>query len=156
MPESLVHKYGPLAAPFLEPGERILDVASIVPARGARGVGLGASRAAGEAIAQAGAVKGGQGSIADSFPHGLPQAWTRLLCATDRRLLFLLVSPGTHREAQVIWQVPRSAVVGVERRPRLQLMARFRLHFTDGSSAAVMTFRRRTIDSLAGALGAGR
>ncbi|MFF8864510.1 hypothetical protein ACF08B_20890 [Streptomyces sp. NPDC015139] len=30
----------------------------------------------------------------------------------------------------------------VERRPRTQLMARFRLHFTDGSWLAFLTMRR--------------
>ena len=45
-----------------------------------------------------------------------------------------------------VWEVPRSWVTRVERRPRTQLMARFRLHFADGSWLAFLTMRRRTIE----------
>jgi hypothetical protein len=150
--ELQVTKFGRLAAPHLEPAEQVLDMASVVPTRGAQGLGSGLTKAAGEALAQVGAVRGGQGSIADAFPHNLPQASFRLLCVTDRRVLFLL-STDVRRTARLVWQVPRSAVTGVERRPRLQLMAKFRLHFADGSSTSVMTMRRRTIESLAAVLG---
>jgi hypothetical protein len=117
---------------------------------------FGVVGAVGQAITQAGAVKGEGRNIADSFPHHLRPGTTRLLCATDRRLLFLLVSGGTHRTADLIWQVPRSTVIAVERRPRLQLMAKFRLRFADGSAVSVLTMRRHTVDSLAGALGGSR
>jgi hypothetical protein len=35
-------------------------------------------------------------------------------------------------------------------------MAKFRLHFEDGSSVSVLTMRRRSIDSLAAVLGGPR
>ena len=147
-----VDRFGHLAVPYLEQGEQVLDIAFVVPTRGAHGAGAGLARAVGEQVGQIGAVTGEKGSIADGFPHHLPQASTRLLCATDKRLLFLLADPA-RTKAQATWQVPRDWVRGVQRLPRLQLMARFRVHFTDGSSVSVLTTRRGTIDSLAGCLG---
>jgi len=35
-------------------------------------------------------------------------------------------------------------------------MAKFRLHFEDGSSVSILTMRRRSIDSLANVLGSAR
>ena len=161
MSEQHVRKFRDLVARFLEPGEEILDIAPIQPTRGASVSGYGMTRVVGEAIAGIGAVKGGPGSIAASFPDA-PGIAAKLLCATDRRALFVL-APSTHsaeREAKglspaprLLWAVPRSYVAGVERRPRLQMMAKLRLHFVDGSSVSVMTMRRGTIESLAGVLG---
>jgi hypothetical protein len=105
----------------------------------------------GSAIASIGAVKG---HTADSFPHDLPVG-TNMLTVTDRRVLLLYSDP-TRNSAQLVWQTPRSAVLDLERRPRLQVMAKFRLHFEDGSSVSVLAMRRRSIDSLARALGRGR
>ena len=116
----------------------------------------------GGAIAGIGAVKGGPGSVADGFPSSPPGVWISLLCVTDKRVFFVLTAPG-YSEARadkglstrprMLWQVPRSSVAGVERRPRLQVMAKFRIHFTDGSSASVLTMRRGTIESLSSVLG---
>ena len=152
------------AEPMLEPGESLLDIAVIQPARGATSVGLGLAGLAGDAIAGIGAVKGGQGSLANGFPENMSSAaWLSLLCVTDRRVLFVLTQPGysearaakgLSKPPRLVWQVPRSFVAGIERRPRLQLMAKFRIHFVDGSSASVMTMRRRTIESLSSVLGA--
>lgn len=150
MPEPQLKKFGELVTAHLEPDERLLDIGVVQPLRGAGAVGLGAPRVLGEAIAQMGAVKGGRGSIGDGFPHDLPIG-TDLLCVTDRRVLFLYLGPA-RKGAQILWQAPRSTVVKIERRPRLQVMAKFRLHFEDGSSASVLTMRRRTIESLAAAL----
>jgi hypothetical protein len=151
-----------LVTPYLRQGERVLDIVMpVVPVRGASGSRLpaagvgpnlagGLGRATGNRLAQIGAVKGGKGSIADTFPHHLPPG--KALCATDQRLLFLLYSPA-RKSAQLVWELPRELVRGVERRPRVQMLARFRLHFTDGSSVAVMVHRRRSIDALQASLG---
>jgi hypothetical protein len=40
--------------------------------------------------------------------------------------------------------------------PRLQLLAKFRLHFADGSTVAVMTARRRNIEALSSVLGSSQ
>jgi hypothetical protein len=154
MPEPQVKKFGHLTGAHLEPGEQLLDIAVVQPLRGASGVGFGVARAVGSAIAQVGAVKGGKGTIADSFPHDLPLG-TNMLTVTDKRVLFLYAD-ATRKTARPLWGVPRSAVLGVERRPRLQVMAKFRLHFEDGSSVSILTMRRRSIDSLTSILGSAR
>jgi hypothetical protein len=153
MPDPQPKKFGHLTTAHLEPGEQLLDIAVVQPIRGASGVGFGVARAVGSAIAQVGAVKGEKGTIADSFPHDLPLG-TNMLTVTDRRVLFLYTD--TRKTARSLWGVPRSAVLGVERRPRLQVMAKFRLHFQDGSSVSILTMRRRSIDSLAAVLGSAR
>jgi hypothetical protein len=152
MPEPQLKKFGHLVTPHLGSGEQLLDIAVVQPLRGA--VGVGVTGLIGSAIASIGAVKGGKGSTADSFPHDLPIG-TNMLTVTDRRVL-LLYTDAARKSAQLFWQAPRSAVLDVERRPRLQVMAKFRLHFEDGSSVSVLTMRRRSIDSLARALGRGR
>ncbi len=162
MTEQQTSKFRNQAEPMLEPGEQLLDIAVIQPARGARSAGIGLTAVVGEAIAGIRAVKGGPGSLADGFPGSPPGVWICLLCVTDRRVFFILTPPG-YTEARaakglsqpprLLWQVPRSSVAGIERRPRLQLMAKFRIHFTDGSSASVMTMRRGTIESLSSLLG---
>ena len=152
MPEPQLKNFGHKATPHLEPGERLLDIAVVQPLRGAGGVGV--TGLVGSAIASIGAVKGGKGTIADGFPHDLPVG-TNMLTVTDKRVLLLYAGPA-RKSAQLIWQSPRSAVLQVERRPRLQVMAKFRLHFEDGSSVSVLTMRRQSIDSLAGVLGGPR
>lgn len=162
VPANQAEKLTSLVTPHLRPSEQVLAIVRpVVPVRGGSGVRLSAAGAGpnlaaglgsmtGNRLAQIGAVTGGRGSIADTFPHHLPPG--KALCATDQRLLFLLSGPA-RKTAEVVWEVPRELVRGVERRPRLQLLARFRLHFTDGSSVAVMTPRRRNIESLAASLG---
>ncbi|MBE8477071.1 hypothetical protein [Streptomyces justiciae] len=49
--------------------------------------------------------------------------------------------------------MPRAWVVRVERRPRLQLPARFRLHYADGSWLAFMTARRGTVEGFQALIG---
>lgn len=152
MTEPLVKKLSPQAAPHLESEEQILDMAIVQPTLGASGGGFGLTAAVATAVARAGAVTGAPGSIADSFPSALPYARRGLICVTDRRVLFVLEDP-TRKAPKLLWQAPRSYVIGVERRPRLQVMAKFRLHFVDGSSASLLTMRRRSIESLASVLG---
>jgi hypothetical protein len=48
--------------------------------------------------------------------------------------------------------VPPGEIVRVEKRPGLQLMARFRLHIADGSNAAFMTRRAGDVQNLRNAL----
>ena len=162
MTEQQMVKFRDRIDPALEPGEQLLDVAVIYPTRGLQAVGISAvTRAAAEAIAEIGAVKGQTGSIAHTFPTSRP-GYINTLAVTDKRVLILRTQPG-HSAArvakgltmkpEVIWQVPRSYVTGVESRPRLQLLAKFRLHFADSSSVSVMTLRRRTIEALAMVLG---
>jgi hypothetical protein len=153
MPEPQLKKFGHLTTAHLEPGEQLLDIAVVQPLRGASG-GVGVTGVIGSAIASVGAVKGGKGTIADSFPHDLPLG-TNMLTVTDRRVLFLYTG-AARNTAQPLWGVPRSAVLGVERRPRLQVMAKFRLHFEDGSSVSILTMRRRSIDSLTAVIGSAR
>jgi hypothetical protein len=152
MPESQLKKFGHLTSAHLEPGEQLLDIAVVQPLRGAGGVGV--TGLVGSAIASIGAVKGGKGTIADGFPQDLPVG-TNLLTVTDRRVLLLYAGPAG-KSAQLFWQAPRSAVLDVERRPRLQVMAKFRLHFEDGSSVSILTMRRRSVDSVANVLGTAR
>ncbi len=149
MPEPQLKNFGHLATPHLEPGEKLLDIAVVQPLRGAGGVGV--TGLIGSAIASIGAVKGGKGTIADGFPHDLPVG-TNMLTVTDRRVLLLNAGPA-RKSAKLFWQSPRSAVLQVERRPRLQVMAKFRLRFEDGSAVSILTMRRGKIDSLAGFLG---
>ena len=151
MPEQQLRNFGQLVTPHLEPGEQVLDIASVQSARASMAVMLGMAGAAGQAVVDRAAGKAGEGTIARAFPQRFPPASTKLLCVTDRRLLFLFAGPDRKR-AELAWQAPRSAVLRVERRPRLQIMARLRLHFSDGSSLALMTMRRRSIDSLAATL----
>ncbi len=152
MPEPQLKKFGHLASAHLEPGEELLDIAVVQPLRGAGGVGV--TGLVGSAIASIGAVKGGKGTIADSFPHDLPVG-TNMLTVTDRRVLLLYAGPA-RKSAELFWQSPRSAVLQVERRPRLQVMAKFRLHFEDGSSVSMLTMRRQSIDSLTSVLGSAQ
>jgi hypothetical protein len=150
--EPSLERFGQLAGPHLTPGEQLSCIELIYPVRGGRGAGMGPGAAIGNRIGQIGAVLGGKQSIAYTFPYSFPPQSRRLLCATSGRLMFLL-SDSRLTSAEVIWQLPRDQVRGVERRPRTQLMARFRLHFADGSSAAVLVTRRRAIDALTEALG---
>ncbi|HEX4109314.1 MAG TPA: hypothetical protein VHX88_14350 [Solirubrobacteraceae bacterium] len=99
-------------------------------------------------FARRGGYEGEPGTVA----HGIPfRQGGHLLVVTDRRV-GLWRGPSQHRTG-VLWSVPRDQLAGVERRPRLQFMSRFRLHFSDGSWAALMTFRGRNVRRLAELLG---
>ncbi|MFD8703364.1 hypothetical protein ACFV1W_12155 [Kitasatospora sp. NPDC059648] len=153
MTETLVNRYRQAVQPLLEPGERLVDVAKVVPAAGAEGIGDGAGAAIGNALARIGAVTGESGTIARSFPKAEGGVTTKLLVVTDRRTAFVTVGPDVRKVGRLLWHVPRTLVAGVERRPRLQAMARFRLRFADGSAVSMYTMRRRTIEALADHLG---
>jgi len=141
---------GPLIVPLLEPGESLLDAAVIQPTAGVQADGVYGPVAT--RIARTGAVRGGDRSMARGFPIVSSATEQMVLGVTDRRVTVQLV-PVDRSGAQPLWVLPRSAVVGVERRRRSQLMAKFRLHFADGSSVSIMTMRRGTIESLADHLG---
>ncbi|MFD4656032.1 hypothetical protein ACFWP2_10420 [Kitasatospora sp. NPDC058444] len=152
MTEALLNRYRRAVEPLLEPGERLLDVATVVPVAGARGVGDGAGARVGNTLGRLGAVSGQSGSLASGFPTTTGEVRTRLLAVTDRRTAFV-TALDVRKAGRLLWHAPRQAVLRVERRPRLQAMARFRLHFADGSAVSLYTMRRRTIEALADHLG---
>ncbi|MFI2758104.1 hypothetical protein ACH5A3_04380 [Streptomyces echinatus] len=121
----------------LAPGEQLLAYGSVVPAKSAKGVGVGAA-VANRLVNSVGAQAGEAGSIAAQMPA---TSGALLLRVTDQRVG--LVRP---LDGAPVWEVQRAWVTRVERRPRTQLMARFRLHFADGSWLAFLTMRRRTIE----------
>ncbi|MEV5878304.1 hypothetical protein AB0L75_29585 [Streptomyces sp. NPDC052101] len=128
----------------LAPGEQLLGYASVVPAKSAKGVGVGAS-IGNYLVNTVGAESAGAGSIAAGMPS---TSGALLLRVTDQRVGLVKPLDGTP-----VWEVPRTWVVRVERRPRTQLMARFRLHFSDGSWLAFLTMRRRTIEQFHSLIG---
>jgi hypothetical protein len=153
MTEKLISRYGRTIEPQLTPDERLLDVAVIQPVAGVRG-SVGPSAVMAEALVRrVGAMGGGTASLADRFPAERPfGVLQRVLWVSDRRVGFT-GSRGSREPGVLLWSVPRAWVVRVERRPRVQAMARFRLHFADGSFVAALTMRRRTVESLADLLG---
>ncbi|MQS16908.1 hypothetical protein F7Q99_33155 [Streptomyces kaniharaensis] len=152
MTEALMNRYRQTVEPLLEPGEHLMDVATVIPVAGARGVGHGPGALVGNALGRLGAVSGESGSLASSFPSTAGAAMTKLLAVTDRRAAFV-TARDIRKAGQVLWHAPRHLVLRVERRPRFQAMARFRLHFADGSAVSMYTARRRTIEALADHLG---
>ncbi len=130
----------------LAPGERLLTYASVVPAKSAKGVGVNIGGVvANQVMGRVGASGGAQGSVASQMPR---TSGALLLRVTDQRVGLVKPLDGTP-----VWEVPRSWVARVERRPRLQLMARFRVHYADGSWLAFLTFRRRTVEGFRAVLG---
>jgi hypothetical protein len=129
---------------FVREGESLEWANRVVLAKAAGGIGLG-GLLSGVAVAlgRAGSVSGGPESIAGSIPK---QPRVALGVFTERIGLYSTVW------SSELWSAPRSVVVRVERRPRLQLLARMRLHFSDGSWAAFLVPRRKTIDALAALL----
>ncbi|MFJ7907375.1 hypothetical protein [Kitasatospora sp. NPDC096204] len=152
MTEALMNRYRKAVEPLLEPGEHLLDLATVVPVAGARGVGDGLGARVGNRLGQLGAVAGQSGSIASGFPTTTGGTRTRLLAVTDRRAAFV-TALDVRKAGHLLWHAPRQLVLRVERRPRLQAMARFRLHFADGSAVSLYTARRRTVEALADHLG---
>lgn len=128
----------------LAPGESLLAYASVVPAKSAKGIGIGASLA-NHMVNSVGAQSGGAGSIAAGMPR---TSGALLMRVTDQRIGLVQPLDGTP-----VWEVPRAWVTRVERRPRTQLMARFRLHYADGSWLAFLTMRRRTIEQFRSLIG---
>ncbi|GHE04943.1 hypothetical protein [Streptomyces alanosinicus] len=130
----------------LAPGEQLLLYASVVPAKSAKGIGGGVGGAiANQFVSHIGAESSRAGSIAAGMPS---TSGALLLRVTDQRVGLVKPLDGTP-----VWEVPRPWVARVERRPRLQLMARFRLHYADGSWHAFLTMRRRTIEQFRSLIG---
>ncbi|MGW4569469.1 hypothetical protein ACWEN3_46590 [Streptomyces sp. NPDC004561] len=130
----------------LAPGEQLLGYGTVVPAKSAKGIGVNLGGAiANQVMGAVGAQSGGAGSIASGMPR---TSGALLLRVTDQRVGLVQPLNGTP-----VWEVPRTWVTRVERRPRMQLMARFRLHYADGSWLAFLTMRRRTIDQLRSLIG---
>ncbi|MGW2646307.1 hypothetical protein ACWC2T_15620 [Streptomyces sp. NPDC001393] len=128
----------------LVPGERLLAYATVVPAKSAKGIGIGASLG-NHLVNTVGAQSGGASSIAAGMPS---TSGALLMRVTDQRIGMVQPLDGTP-----VWEVPRAWVARVERRPRTQLMARFRLHYADGSWLAFLTMRRRTIEQFRSLIG---
>ncbi|MCW8375652.1 hypothetical protein [Streptomyces justiciae] len=137
----------------LAPGEQLQTYGVVVPAKDAKGVKMkvhGHGKLGGELgdhlMHTVGATSGGAGSIAASMPQTSGSAL--VLRVTDQRVGLV-----GQRDGIPVWEVPRAWVVRVERRPRLQLLARFRLHYADGSWLAFMTARRRTVEGFQALIG---
>ncbi|MGE7439048.1 MULTISPECIES: hypothetical protein [Kitasatospora] len=152
MTEKMINRYRLAVEPLLEPGEALLDVAKVIPVAGVKAVGP-APAALGTALARVGAVSGGGASMASTFPTEAGLGKAGLLTVTDRRVAFIAAGPHVREPGRLLWDAPRALIGRTERRPRMQAMARFRLHFADGSAVAMMTMRRRTVESLADHLG---
>ncbi|WP_432037808.1 hypothetical protein [Streptomyces cucumeris] len=151
MPEQMsTHQRSALSQ--LAPGEQLLTFGLVVPAKSAQGVKMnyhGHGKLGGKLgdhlVQSVGAESAGAGSIASGMPE---TSGGLLLRITDQRIGLVRPLDGTP-----VWEVPRSWAARVERRPRLQLMARFRLHYADGSWLAFLTMRRRTIETFKDVIG---
>ncbi|MEW2391691.1 hypothetical protein AB0933_25390 [Streptomyces venezuelae] len=132
----------------LAPDEQLLTYGIVVPVKSAEGVKIKHGRIGGmlgdQLMQRYGAQSGGARSIAAAMP---PTSGALLMRVTDQRVGLV-----RHLDGTPVWEVPRTWVAHVERRPRLQLMARFRVHYADGSWLAFLTARRRTIESFTTAL----
>ncbi|WP_055490526.1 hypothetical protein [Streptomyces sp. TP-A0356] len=135
----------------LAPGERLLTYGIVVPVKSAKGVKVsihGHGRLGGHLgdhlMHNVGAASGGAGSIASGMPG---TSGALLMRVTDQRVGLV-----RHLDGTPVWEIPRAWAARVERRPRLQLMARFRLHYADGSWLAFLTMRRRTIETFQGVI----
>ncbi|MFD4632444.1 hypothetical protein ACFVYR_29815 [Streptomyces sp. NPDC058284] len=147
MPEA-VSKQQQAALSQLAPGEQLLSYGIVVPVKSAEGIKIKHGKAGGKLgehlMHRYGAQSGGAQSIAAAMP---PSSGALLMRVTDQRVG--LVRP---LDGAPVWEIPRTWVARVERRPRLQLMARFRLHYADGTWLAFFTARRRTIEAFGTAL----
>lgn len=146
VPADISDKHSAPFLPLLGEGEELAAVERVQLVAGTKGLALPGARI-GNRLARAGATHGGVGSTASTIPV---RNGVLLLAITNRRALLRTFAPGG--EGVALWEVPAAVMTQVERRPRLQVMARFRVHFDDGSSAAFMTFHRAAIDRLARAL----
>jgi hypothetical protein len=163
-----VHVLDLLEGQLASAGEQLLITAAVfqvatgVTARPSVGpASVQGGLAVGQGIARIGAVRGASSSLARGIP--LSRGMT-VMAVTDRHLsVWPLLVDGRRTDpgwsggpVQPVWAVERSSIAGIERRPRLQLRARFRLHFVDQSWMAYMTGRRRHIEALAAVLGNSR
>lgn len=131
----------------LAPGEQLLAYGIVVPAKGAKGLKMGylGGDLGQEMVRSIGAESGGPGSVASGMPR---TSGALLMRVTDQRVGLV-----NHLNGTPVWEIPRTWAVRVERRPRLQLMARFRLHFADGSWLAFLTMRRHRIEAFQSVIG---
>jgi hypothetical protein len=135
----------------LAPGEQLLAYGIVVPVKSAEGVKIKHGKIGGmlgdHLMHRYGAQSGGARSIAAAMPA---TSGALLMRVTDQRVGLV-----RHLDGTPVWEVPRTWAAHVERRPRLQLMARFRVHYADGTWLAFLTARRRTIEAFATALNNG-
>ena len=102
----------------------------------------------GEALARRGAVGGDVGSMARSLPAN---GEAHILVLAERRLLLFTQDRG--HPTSPAWEAPREALSRVDRLPRLQLLAKLRLRFADGSAAKFLVWSGRTTKRLQEELG---
>lgn len=140
--------YAERVRPFLQDGEQIETAENVVCVATAHGAVGGLKGFLGDRLARIGAVSGERDSTARSIPY---QDGGIMLGVTNRRV-GLWSGPAMGEPAE-LWSAPRNVVARVERRPRRQIFARFRLHFADGSTTAFLTPKRATVDRLADLLG---
>ncbi|MEU6991005.1 hypothetical protein ABZ953_10170 [Streptomyces sp. NPDC046465] len=132
----------------LAPGEQLLSFGIVVPVKSAEGIkvkhGMIGGKLGDHLMHRYGAQSGGAQSIAAAMPS---TSGALLMRVTDQRIGLV-----RHLDGTPVWEIPRTWAAQVERRPRLQLMARFRVHYADGSWLAFLTARRRTIEAFTTAL----
>ncbi|MFF1695563.1 hypothetical protein ACFVXC_18310 [Streptomyces sp. NPDC058257] len=132
----------------LAPGEQLLASGIVVPVKSAEGVKVKHGKLGGmlgdHLMHRYGAQSGGAQSIAAAMPS---TSGALLMRVTDQRVGLV-----RHLDGTPVWEIPRTWVAQVESRPRLQLMARFRVHYADGTWLAFLTARRRTIEAFTTAL----
>lgn len=163
MTRPVTEKLGPLMSPYLEPGERLLDIGDAIPMldltnrasnhhlSGRLGVAAQIGTKLGLKTLTRNAIEGGSDSIAAGFPHGYPKNVLRTLVVTDRWVRFAVTDTGMTR-SEVHWRVPRSSVLRIEHeRTRIKVLD-YRIYFSDGSSVKVMSHDRGTINDLAAAI----
>lgn len=118
----------------LTAGDRILGGAKVVVASQAGRAGPRTSAAVHRRT-----VTGTPGSVAAGFPRLPSPAIVMYVTAQE------LVATRGIDEPHIVWRISVERVVGVRKSPRLQVMARFRITFDDGSSLVLLTLRARTV-----------
>jgi len=100
------------------------------------------------ALMRLGSIAGAAESAARSIP-----AMRRAMLSVTGHQLSMTERMASRSSPARVWTVGRGQVAGIERRPRLQQLARFRLHFSDGSWIAIMTPEAGDVRALTQLLG---
>jgi hypothetical protein len=132
----------------LLPGEEVQVAGSVLLAACATATGAGLFDLVLTPLLHVGSIKGADGSLARTIPKETYSHW---FVVTNRRVMLRRYSAAgqpADTSGRAIWQVERQRVAGITKRLRLQLMARFRLEFDDGSKVAFVTRHAKTIRAL--------
>lgn len=141
-------KYDDSVLPYLPPAEQLVVATNAVVPAASKGVSFNLGGMIGNRLARLGAISGDKDSIA----AGIPTSQSSVVLAVTGSRVGLWGSLDGKQNGE-LWSVARTHVAGVRRRPRLQLLAKYRLHFDDGSSAALMTPQAHTVEVLQEVLG---